>query len=98
VGVDRFGAIPFAPVFRVHPSGGVILETRFTLSASGKQSQTASVGESGDFRPLTLNFVGIFNMRIDRIGITNTGVTVLTKNSTVEGNSPPAPGEAGADN
>jgi hypothetical protein len=89
---DRFGNVPFAPVFHVHPSSGVILETRFTLFANGPQpGETAKVGDSGDFSPFTLHFVGIFGLQVSRTGIQNTGITTLIKLFHVEGVQPPPP-------
>ena len=89
---DRFGEVPFAPVFRVHPSNGVILETRITLFKNGPEpGQSEKVGESGDFSPVTLNFVGIFLVHVTRIGITNTGITNLSKSFHVEGTPKPEP-------
>jgi hypothetical protein len=90
---DRFGEVPFSPVFRVHPSNGVILETRIILFQNGPQpEESAKVGDSGDFRPFTLNFPDIiFFIQVRRTGITNTGITVLVKNFHVEATPRPTP-------
>jgi hypothetical protein len=89
---DRFGEVPFTPVFRVHPSQGVVLGTRIILFANGRQpDESAEVGDSGDFNPITLRIPGIFFMQVRRTGVTGTGVTVLTKDFHVEGVAVPSP-------
>jgi hypothetical protein len=89
---DRFGDVPFTPVFRVHPSKGVVLKTRIILFQNGTQpEESADVGDSGDFNPITLRIPGIFFMQVRRTGITGTGFTVLTKNFHVEGVEAPPP-------
>lgn len=86
----RFGDVPFAPVFHVRPSNGVILETRMTLLPNGPQrEETAKVGDSGNFSPLTLRFPGIFLLQVSRTGIQNTGITTLRLSFHVEGVEPP---------
>jgi hypothetical protein len=89
---NRYGDVPFAPVFRVHPSSGVVMETRFILYQNGPQPQmTAVVGNSGVFGPITITYPGIYFFQVTRTGITNTGVTVLDQKFHVEGVQPPAP-------
>lgn len=94
---DRFGDAPFTPVFHVHPSNGLILETRITLFQNGPQpDETAKVGDSGNFSPFELRFPGIYLIQVTRTGITNTGITRLEKNFHVEAveptpTSPPPP-------
>jgi hypothetical protein len=91
---NRFGEVPFTPVFRVHPSKGAVLKTRIILFQNGTQpEESAEVGDSGDFNPITLRIPGIFFMQVRRTGVTGTGVTVLNKNFHVEGVevAPPRP-------
>lgn len=89
---DRFGEVPFAPKFLVHPSGGVILETRMSISQNGPQpGKGLRVSDSGEVAPFTLNYVGICNIDVERIGITSTGITHLHKDFAVEGTPKPPP-------
>ncbi len=86
---NRYGDAPFVPVFRVHPSGGVILETRFTILPNGQQPEESTpVGNFGDFGPFRLVYPGIYAMSITRTGIPSTGITVLEKKFQVEAVQP----------
>jgi len=90
---DKNGEVPFAPVFRVHPSSGVILETSMVLFGNGDQpEESTKVGNSGDFSPFTLNVTDLIRLiYIIRTGITNKGITRIEKFFHVEATPKPKP-------
>lgn len=90
---NRFGEVPFTPIFRVHPSSGVILETRIVLLGNGDQpEESTKVGNSGDFSPFTLNVPDLIRLiDIIRTGITNKGITRIEKSFHVEATPKPKP-------
>jgi hypothetical protein len=83
---------PFRPAIRVHPSDGVILETRINffrgaveLPVGGGKGDLAQGGEevlpNGNIKGVETQFgdPGVYFAVVTRTGITNVGVTVLEK-------------------
>ncbi|MEA2602181.1 MAG: hypothetical protein QOF89_3173 [Acidobacteriota bacterium] len=79
---ETVGEVPFAPSVHVHPSNGVILETRVAVFQNGRlfAEDGRSMGASGGLNAfLTLDIPGSYLLEVRRTGIPNTGITTLRK-------------------
>jgi hypothetical protein len=83
---DLAGEEPFKPQIYVKPSRGVILETRlavFDKNGHRYLSSNYHLGASGGDAGFTQLGPGSYQFEIRRVGIPNTGITVLTKSFDV---------------
>jgi hypothetical protein len=88
---ESSGEVPFAPEFHVHPSNGVIIDTRMIFLQNGRFVAT-DLPPIGEFAaPLTLGAPGVYEVQVLRTGIPNTGITVLKKVLEVRATAQPAP-------